>query len=134
LLTSALGHDYPTILAIRQSLGKSILKSQLPNLPSTKRQLLSFLTHLLQLLLPKSSTKDIEAGCAKFVDKAVGLKNYMTEEQAVYRAYFFNSGKKSPLRLDPAHPSHHSSYRREQTSENKSHQWVWFCLQEWAAK
>jgi hypothetical protein len=99
VLTSALGHDYPTILAIRQSLGKSILKSHQPNLPSAKRQLLSFLTHLLQLLLPKSSTKDIESGCAKFVDKAVGLKNSMTEEQAVYRAYFFNSGKSPPFAL-----------------------------------
>lgn len=50
------------------------------------------LTHILSRLLPRSNPEDIEAAVSKWIDKAVTLRNAMTEEQAIYRCFIPDTG------------------------------------------
>lgn len=82
-------------MTIRQALGRAALQSQIHRPETLKRQetYKLNLTHILSHLLPKSNPQDIEAAVSKWLEKAVALRNAMTEEQAIYRCFIPDTGE-----------------------------------------
>ena len=58
-----------------------------------ERILVSRMTDILRLFLPKTSDQDLQKGVTKMVKKAVVLKNDMMEEQALYDCYWIKGGQ-----------------------------------------
>jgi hypothetical protein len=87
--------EFTKILTIRQALGRAALHSQILRPETLKRQetYKINLTHILSHLLPKSNPQDIEAAVSKWIEKAIALRNAMTEEQAIYRCFIPDIGE-----------------------------------------
>lgn len=78
---------------IRQATARGVLESWKEKCAPKQQQCIDNLKDLINKLLPSSKPKHVNPGVTKFVEKAIELKNAMTEEQAVYRFYLIDFGQ-----------------------------------------
>ena len=81
-------------MTIRQALGRATLR-----IPTDfdKTKLRNHIVHIcgttLRVLLPATPDEKLLAFAEKVFDKAISLKNAMTQEQAIYRCFMADSGE-----------------------------------------
>src|SRR5271154_2949643 len=80
------------ILTIRQAIGQAVVTLQKNAIPSMRSSAINSLIRLLQVLLSNTPNEKIQVFAVKVMDKSISLKTAMTEEQAIYRCDFFESG------------------------------------------
>lgn len=78
---------------IRQAIARAALESCKSGVDSKRESFIEELTGIFGLLLPYTRPRDIESAMLTFVDKAIKLKEAMTEEPAVYRCFIVDSGQ-----------------------------------------
>lgn len=84
--------EFSKILLIRQAIGQAVLQSKERQTDTYRQWTVQNLLIVLQKLLPETPVNRIEEFVEKVVDKAITLKDAMTEEQAVYRCFFVAYG------------------------------------------
>jgi hypothetical protein len=92
------------ILTIRQAIGQAVITLQKDSVPTLRSSAINSLIRLLQELLPKTRNENIQTFAVKVMDKSIALKTAMTEEQAIYRSDFFDSGEdfqETWIEIDP---------------------------------
>lgn len=78
---------------VRQAIGRATLsRPKLEDLKTRRETVIQNLCSLLQELLPTSQVDRIRGFVEKIIDKAISLRNAMTQEQAIYRCYFPHTG------------------------------------------
>jgi len=85
--------QFSRVLMVHQSLGKASMNYVSTYRQDEERILVSRMTDILRLFLPKTSDQDLQKGVTKMVKKAVVLKNDMLEEQALYDCYWIKGGQ-----------------------------------------
>ena len=85
--------QFSRVLMVHQSLGVASMNYVRANCPNAESILISRMADILRLFLPKTSDHDLQKGITKMVKRAVGLKNDMLEEQALYDCYWINGGQ-----------------------------------------
>jgi hypothetical protein len=78
---------------VHQSLGLGAMSYVQQHRPDAERILGAKMGDVLQLFLPKTSEQALQKGITKMVKKAIELKSYMLEEQALYDCYWIKGGQ-----------------------------------------
>jgi hypothetical protein len=94
-----------TILTIRQAIGQSVVNLQANAIDTFRTPTINMIIRLLQILLPGTPAQRIQAFGVRVIDKSISLKTAMTEEQAIYRCDFFDSGddfQAAWMEIDPS--------------------------------
>ena len=121
-----------TILTIRQAIGQSVVNLQANAIDTFRTPAINMIIRLLQILLPGTPAERIQAFGVRVIDKSISLKTAMTEEQAIYRCDFFDSGDNfQAAEIDPSdNPASKIStcsfpcLRRFTTTDMFERQWI----------
>ena len=86
-------YPFTKILTVRQAIGRAIVNVPAKDKAYFHSHTVDTLVILLQQLLPNIGVEKIRGFATKLMDKSVSLRAAMTEEQAIYRCYFVDSGQ-----------------------------------------
>lgn len=81
------------LLNIRQALGQAAISVQPTDVAATRLSAIRALFVILRLLLPNNLEEKLQNFSTKIMDKSIALRTAMTEEQAIYRCYFYDHGE-----------------------------------------
>lgn len=87
-------YSFTKILTLRQALGRATISAQAKDVAGLRSSVIKTLVLVLRVLLPTTPAETIQNFATKVVDKSISLRKAMTEEQAVYRCYFFDNGER----------------------------------------